>query len=197
MVTTPAPAPKAATKWTVDATHTTVGFSVRHNMISNLMGGFSKFEVALEFDEAKPENSQLDAKIDATSFSTGRERIDTEVKSPSFLDITKFPQLTFKTKRVVLLNFRRYAVVGDLTIRDVTKEVSLDVTISEQIVDSRNNQRVGFHGETTINRFDFGTTWANKLPSGLHIAGELVKINLDGELMRPETPLGAGASPAR
>ncbi len=203
MVTTPAPAQKATAKWVVDATHTTVGFSVRHNMISNLMGGFSKFEVDLDFDEAKPENSRLDAKIDSASFSTGRERIDTEVKSPSFLDVAKFPHLTFKTKRIVLLNFRRYAMVGDLTIRDVTKEVSFDVTLSDLIMDPRGNQRVGFHGETTINRFEFGTTWANKLPSGLHVAGELVKINLDGELMRPvEAPAGgtpppAGAAPAR
>ncbi len=203
METTPAPAPKAATKWTLDLTHTTVGFSVRHNMISNMMGGFAKFEASMEFDEAKPENSHLEAKLDASSFSVGRERIDTEVKSPSFLDVAKFPHLTFKTKRVILLNFRRYAVVGDLTIRDVTKEVSFDVTLSEQILDPRGNQRVGFHGETTINRFEFGTTWANKLPSGLHVAGELVKINLDGELMRPvETPAGStppptGATPAR
>src|SRR5689334_15577796 len=112
MVTTPAPAPKAATKWTLDLTHTTVGFSVRHNMISNMMGGFARFEASMEFDEAKPENSSIDAKLDAASFSVGRERIDTEVKSPSFLDIAKFPHLTFKSKRVILLNFRRYAVVG-------------------------------------------------------------------------------------
>lgn len=194
MVSTPAP--KATTKWTLDATHTTVGFSVKHNMISNMMGGFGKFEVSVEFDEAKPENSNLEAKIDAATFSVGRERIDTEVKGAAFLDVAKFPHLTFKTKRVVLLNFRRYAVVGDLTIRDVTKEVSLDVTLSEQILDPRGNERVGFHGEMTINRFEFGTTWANKLPSGLHVAGELVKINLDGEIMRP-TDAPAGAAPAR
>ena len=172
-------------KWSADYTHSVVSFSVRHNGISTFRGVFKKFEMNLDLDEAAPEKSRLEASIEAASFSTGVQRMEEEVRSPSFLDVARFSHIVFKSKRIEPLGEKNYRMIGDLTIRDITKEVPLHVVITDKVLDARNNHRIGFSATTTINRKEYGTTWDQRLPLGIPAASDHVNIHLEGELVRP------------
>ncbi len=192
MTTTPAPqTPPAGPpgfpkgKWSVDGTHSRIGFAVKHYGINTFRGFFRKFQVDIELDESAPEKAKLEARVEAVSFESGVPRMEEEVRSPSFLDVAKWPQIVFKSKRVEYLGERNYRVVGDLTIRDVTKEVPLQVILTDKIQDTRNNHRIGYTATTTINRMEFGTTWNEKLPGGTPMASHTVNLMFDGELVRP------------
>jgi polyisoprenoid-binding protein YceI len=171
--------------WNIDASHTHVGFSVRHMMVSNVRGQFDNFSGVINFDEQYPAASSVDVQIEAASINTKFADRDAHLRSPDFLDAEQYPYITFKSKRVQPLDNRRGKLVGDLTIRDITKEVTLDVTHQGTVKAPFGNfASAGFSAETTINREEWGLTWNAALEAGGILVGNDVKISIELELVK-------------
>jgi polyisoprenoid-binding protein YceI len=169
--------------WQIDYTHSHIGFSARHMMISQVRGEFQKFSGEIALDEAHPENTQVAIQIDADSINTRLADRDGHLRSPDFLDAATYPYLTFHSKRVEVTGQNRARLVGDLTIRDVSNEVALDVTYQGQAKSPFGNTlAAGFAAETTINRSDWGLTWNALVETGGVVVGEEVKISIELEL---------------
>ncbi len=172
-------------QWVIDAAHSNVGFTVKHMMITNVRGEFTKIEGTVSWDASKPEATQIEAVIDATSISTREEKRDGHLKSPDFFDVEKFPKITFKSKSVKAKGKEELSVTGDLTIHGVTKEVVLEVEgPSAPSTDPFGNVRVGATANTKIKREDFGLVWNAALEAGGVLVGNDVKISIDISLIK-------------
>jgi polyisoprenoid-binding protein YceI len=181
----PAEAAMTSTKWKIDNAHTGVHFSVRHMMITNVRGEFQKVEGSVEWDTDKPENSVVEAEIDAASINTREAQRDGHLKSADFLDAEKFPKLVFKSKSVRRVSSDRLSISGDLTIRGTTRPVTLDVEgPSAASKDPFGNVRVGATATTKIKRSDFGMTWNSVIEAGGVLVGDDVSITLDVSLVQ-------------
>jgi polyisoprenoid-binding protein YceI len=175
----------ATTPWQVDASHTTAQFAVRHLMISTVKGWFSDVNGTVIYDPAHPELASVDVKIPVATITTRDEKRDAHLKSPDFFDAEKHPWMTFKSKRIVLGAKDKFTLIGDLTIRGVTREVQLAVTNEGSGTDPWGNERMGFSATGRVNRQDFGLKWNVALETGGVLVGDDVKIALDIELVRP------------
>ncbi|MBI4828266.1 MAG: polyisoprenoid-binding protein [Nitrospinae bacterium] len=171
--------PALAGQHVIDPAHTTVGFAVKHLVISNVQGKFDKFEGGFVLDD-KGELSGVTASIDAASINTAIKDRDDHLRSPDFLDVAKFPTLTFVSKKVTRKG-NTYAIAGDLTIRGVTKPVTLNAELLGRVKDPWGFMRAGFHAETVINRKDFGANFHKVLEAGGLVVDDMVKIALDVE----------------
>jgi polyisoprenoid-binding protein YceI len=168
----------------IDPIHSSVYFSVRHMMLSNVRGEFTKVSGTITFDPENPANSTVEATIDASSISTHDAQRDAHLKSADFLDAEKFPALTFRSKKIEL-HPGGGKVTGDLTIRDVTREITLDVEgPSPEVKDPWGKQRIGASATAKLNRKDFGLTWNTALEAGGVLVGDEVKITIDVEVTR-------------
>jgi len=183
---TAAPAPAAVSTWTIDPSHSLVEFSVRHMMVATVKGRFRSFRGTIRLDEANPENSSVEAVIDAASIDTNDEQRDAHLRSDDFLNVEKFPHITFRSKRVEMLGQDRARVIGDLTIRDVTREVALEVEYLGRTRDPWGKERIGFSAHTTINRHDFGVRWNAVLEAGGVVVADTVRINLEIEAVKQD-----------
>ena len=173
------------TKWTIDPTHAEIGFSVRHLMISTVRGRFAGISGTVTVDEQNPRNSKVDVTIDATSIDTRQEMRDNHLRSPDFFDVAKFPNLHFVSKRIEGDPRRGdFRLVGDLTIRDVTREVELKAALEGETKDPWGNERAGFSASGKINRTDFGLHWNQALETGGVVVSDEVKLSLDVELVK-------------
>ena len=173
-----------AITYTIDPAHSTAGFKVRHLMVSNVRGEFSKVTGTVVVDADAPENSRVDARIDASTIHTRDEQRDAHLKSADFLDVEKFPELTFVSKKI---NGRdgEWKVTGDLTIHGVTKEVTLDVEgPAPEVKDPWGNIKSGATATTKISRKDFGMVFNMALETGGVMVGDEVTISLELELLR-------------
>ncbi len=170
--------------WVIDTAHTSVEFATKHMVISTVRGRFSKFDATVEFDAEHPERSIVQAKIDATSIDTREPDRDKHLRSADFFNVEKFPYLTFKSKRIEKKGTDKFKVVGDLTIKDVTREVEMDVIYSGLAKDPWGNTHAGFSAEGAINRKDFGLTWNMALETGGLLVGDHVKMNIEAELVK-------------
>lgn len=171
-------------QWVIDGSHSNAGFTVKHMMITNVRGEFTKLEGKVSYDPAKPEATQVEAVIDVASISTREEKRDGHLKSPDFFDAEKFPKITFKSKSVKAKG-SDLAVTGDLSIHGVTKEVVLDVEEpSAPSTDPFGNVRIGATATTKIRREDFGLTWNAALEAGGVLVGNEVKITIDISLIK-------------
>lgn len=171
-------------QWVIDASHSNVGFTVKHLMITNVRGEFQKLEGTVNYDPAKPEASTIEATIDVASINTRDEKRDGHLKSADFLDADKFPTIVFKSKSVKAKS-GELLVTGDLTIRGVTKEVVLEVEgPSAPTADPWGNQRVGATATTKIKREDFGMVWNAALEAGGVLVSNDVKITIDVSLIK-------------
>jgi polyisoprenoid-binding protein YceI len=170
--------------WNIDATHSGVSFSVRHMVVSKVQGRFAKYAGAVTVDDADLTRSTVDATIDASSIDTGAPQRDTHLRSPDFLDVEKFPELRFRSKRVEKLAEARYRLVGDLTIRDTTREVSVDVEYGGRATDPWGNQRIGFIATTAIDRRDFGLGWNQALEAGGVLVGDRIDIEIEVQAVK-------------
>jgi polyisoprenoid-binding protein YceI len=169
----------------IDTAHSAAQFKVRHMMIANVKGEFDKVSGTVVYDPANPSASSVEASIDASTISTRETDRDNHLKSPDFLDVAKHPAITFKSKKVTATGNNRFSVLGDLTIRGVTKEVTLDVDeLTEEAKDPWGNMRRGATARTKINRKDFGMTFNVALEAGGFLVGEDVDINIDVEMIR-------------
>ncbi|MHB1936279.1 MAG: YceI family protein [Acidobacteriaceae bacterium] len=170
--------------YAIDPAHSSVHFSVRHLMVSNVRGEFTKVSGTVQFDPEKPETSTIEATIDATSISTRDAQRDGHLKSPDFLDTEKFPTIVFRSKKVEAQPGGG-KVTGDLTIHGVTREITLDVEgPTPEIKDPWGKQRIGASATAKLSRKDFGLTWNAALETGGVMVGDKVKITLDVEVVR-------------
>jgi polyisoprenoid-binding protein YceI len=169
----------------IDPAHSSAQFKVRHMMISFVKGEFHKISGTVNFDPDNPTVSAIEVTIDAASINTRNEQRDTDLKSAQFLDVEKFPVITFKSKKVTSSGAGSFTVAGDLTIRGVSKPVTLDVEdVTEEAKDPWGNLRRGASAKTRINRKDFGMTVNVALETGGILVGEDVDITIDVELIR-------------
>ncbi len=181
-----------ATEYEIDPAHTSVEFSVRHMMISNVRGEFTKTAGTITINGEDPGSLKIEATIDAASVATRVDRRDAHLKSPDFLDVGKYPTITFKSKKVEPAGTGKWKLTGDLTIHGVTKEVVLDVTgPTREITDPMGNKRVGASATTTISRKDFGLTWNKALEAGGVLVGDDVAIQIDVEAVRKNAAASA------
>ncbi|MBI4336552.1 MAG: YceI family protein [Chloroflexi bacterium] len=183
-MTTQTTQPTTKARWVVDPVHSAIEFAAKHMMVATVRGRFPNFEVALDLDEARPENSRVEARIQAASIETKEAKRDAHLRSADFLEAEKHPVLTFKSRRIEPKGKGRYAVVGDLTIRGVTREVALDATYTDVVKDPWGGYRAGVTAETAINRKDFGLTWNLALEAGGLLVGDTVKISIELELVK-------------
>jgi polyisoprenoid-binding protein YceI len=174
----------ALERWNIDPAHSILGFHARHLMIANVHGRFDRFEGAIDFDPDQPTESRVAVMIDAASIETRELQRDVHLRSPEFLDVERFPQITFHCTRVERLTLDGYEVVGDLTIRGITRSVTLDVSRSGVIEDHAGNRRVGFAVSGAISRKDFGLTWNRVLETGGVVVGDRVTLAIELEAVR-------------
>jgi polyisoprenoid-binding protein YceI len=180
-----APEVTAITTWNIDPVHSTAQFRVKHMMISNVKGEFTTVTGKLELNGSDINKSRVEASIDAGSINTREAQRDAHLKSADFLDVEKFPTLTFKSTRISKMSVDEIAVEGDLSIHGVTRNVVFEVEgPSAPIKDPWGNTRVGISAKTTIKRKDFGLTWNAALETGGIVVGEEVHITLDVEFVK-------------
>ena len=165
--------------WEIDATHSQATFSVKHMMISTVRGHFEVLSGKLHIDEDHPDNSWVEAEVDAASINTRDARRDGHLRSPDFFDVEKYPKITFKSTKVTPTGNNEYRVTGDLTMHGVTKEETLHADYSGQVKDLYGLQRAAFSVKGKINRKDFGLNWNVGLEAGGVLVGEDVNIEID------------------
>jgi polyisoprenoid-binding protein YceI len=165
--------------WQVDGAHSAVNLAVRHMVISKVRGHFGRWSAKLQLDTAELTRSTVEVDIEAASIETGVADRDTHLRSPDFLDAAKYPSLRYRSRRVEATSKDRLRVVGDLTIRDVTREIVLDVEYGGQGNDPWGNTRVGFSATTSLNRKDFGLTWNQALETGGVLVADRVDIEIE------------------
>lgn len=173
------------TTWNIDPAHATAEFKVKHMMIANVKGHFSKVTGVLRHHETDPRKSSVEATIEAASIETREPQRDTHLKSEDFLHVEKFPTLSFKSTEIKVVGDGELKVQGDLTIRGVTRAVTFAVegpTPAKK--DPWGNARIAISATTKINRKDFGLTWNAALEAGGFLVGEEVTITLDVEFIK-------------
>lgn len=170
--------------WQIDPTHTTIEFSVRHMMISRVRGQFDRFSGAINIDEDNPERSSVDVHIDAASINTREAQRDAHLRSADFLNADLYPTLHFKSTKIETTSKNKARMFGDLTIRDVTRPVVVEVEFVGQSKSPWGNLVYGFTGATKINRKDWGLVWNVALETGGVLVGDEVAINIEIELIK-------------
>jgi polyisoprenoid-binding protein YceI len=180
-----APLAASADTWQIDPVHTTVGFSVRHMTISTVRGQFNKVAGTITANDNDPATAVIEATIDTASIDTHSPDRDSDLKSANFLDVAKYPTMTFKSKKIEAAGPGKYNVVGDLTLHGVTKEATLAVEATgAPIKDPWGNMRAGATATTTINRKDFGLTWNKMIEAGGAVVGDAVAVEIDVEAVK-------------
>jgi polyisoprenoid-binding protein YceI len=164
--------------WNVDPTHSSVEFQIKHLKIATVRGRFKEFEGTISAAE-DIDQSRVSGIVKAASIDTNEPTRDEHLRSPDFFDTENYPEIRFASKRIEPLGGPRFRVVGDLTIKDVTREVELEATVEGVERDPFGNERLGVSARGTINRMDFGLRWQRTLESGGFLLGDEVKIIID------------------
>lgn len=180
----------APTTWNVDASHSQVGFAVKHLVISTVRGEFTKYSGVASLDDADPARSSVDVTIEAASVDTRVADRDGHLRSPDFLDVARYPSITFRSTKVTASGKDRLAVAGDLTLHGVTRPVVLDVTTSPAVKGMFGETRRAFAGQTRISRKEFGLAWGKVVEAG-PVVGDEIAITLDVELVKGEPKTAA------
>ncbi|MCX4844970.1 YceI family protein [Streptomyces sp. NBC_00893] len=166
-------------EYTIDPAHSSIGFTVRHAMVTNVRGTFGEHEGTLKLDGSDPANSTASIDIRIAGIDTGIADRDGHLVSGDFFDAEKFPLMTFRSTRAEQLGGDTYRVTGDLTIKDVTRPLSIDLEFNGSATDVYGNERVGFEGSADILRSDWGLTWNAALETGGVMVSDKVKLNFD------------------
>ncbi len=172
------------TIWTVDPSHTGVEFAVRHMMISTVKGHFTDVSGTVTVAGDDLAGGRAEVEVGIASVETREPARDTHLRSADFFDAERFPRMTFRSRKVERLGDEELRVTGDLTIRDVTRELVLDVTAEGWGKDPWGNERAGFTARGRLRRSDFGLTWNQALETGGVLVGDDVKIGIDVELIK-------------
>ena len=187
-------------KWTFEPGHTAAAFSARHMMVTYVRGHFKNVRGTLEFDPENPRSASAHVTLDARGIWTGEPDRDAHLRSPDFLDVEKYPEITFLGNAVELVGRHDYLLTGDLTLRGVTRRSTLHVSYLgqwqtpwwEDGVDKGPKTRAGFTATAAINRHDFGVSWNAPLDGNGVVVGSLVEITIDAEAILDGPPLAAG-----
>jgi polyisoprenoid-binding protein YceI len=171
----------STSSWNVDPAHTSINFSVRHMVVSKVRGRFTRYAVTLQLDDEDLTKSSAAATIDVASIDTGTPQRDEHLRSADFFYVEQFPELRFQSKRIEKVDDERYRLVGDLTIRDVTRELALQVEYGGRAKDPWGNERVGFLAKAALERKDFGLGWNQLLETGGVLVGDRVELELEIE----------------
>lgn len=175
-------------KWNIDPMHSIAQFSIRHMVVNTVHGHISVTGGTIEADDSDPSTARIEATLDAASINTGVSQRDGDLRGSNFLEVDKYPQITFKSKRVEPKDSKTFKMVGDLTLHGVTREVVLDVTYGGEGKDPWGNQRVTFSGQTQVDRRVFGLTWNSPLETGGFWVGDDVKISLEVQAIPAQVP---------
>ena len=178
-----APAAGASTTWQLDPAHTNVEFSVKHLMLARVKGRFTGVAGTVML-AAEPTASTVEVVIDAASIDTREAKRDAHLRSADFFDVERFPTIAFRSREVRPTGGGEFSVVGDLTIRDVTREVTLEATEEGRGTDPWGGERAGFSATAEIDRRDFGLTWNQALEAGGVLVGNEIRIALEVELVK-------------
>jgi polyisoprenoid-binding protein YceI len=173
----------ATNHWDIDVGHSAIHFWVRHMVISKVHGRFAKWAGAIQLDAQDPTRSSVEVRIEAASIDTQVADRDAHLRSPDFLDVAKFPELVFTSKRIEKAS-GGYRVIGDLTLHGVTREVVLDAEFAGTGKDPWGNERAGFSAKTAIDRREFGLAWNAALEAGGVLVGEKVEIAIELEAVK-------------
>lgn len=180
-------APSTVTgSYAIDASHSRVGFVARHAMVTKVRGSFNEFEGTGYFDADQPANSHLELVIKAASIDTRNADRDGHLRGNDFFDMDEYPKITFRSTSVEQTGHAEYRVTGDLTIKGITKPVSVDFDYTGAVVDPWGNQRIGLEGNTTINRKDWGVSWNAALEAGGVLVSEKVTLEFEVSAVRTD-----------
>lgn len=172
-------ATKTLTKWAIDPTHSEVQFKVKHLVISTVTGTFNKFDGHIETESEDFTDAKIHFEIDVNSIDTNQEQRDGHLKSPDFFDAGKYPKIVFNSTSFKKVKGDQYKLTGALTIKDVTKQVELDVEYGGSATDPYGNNKVGFEVTGKINRKEFGLNWNAITEAGAIVVADEIKININ------------------
>ena len=170
--------------YAIDPTHSRIGFVARHAMVTKVRGSFNEFEGSGYFDAENPTNSHLNLTIKAASIDTRNADRDGHLRSNDFFDMEAYPEITFASTVVTQVDDDNYRVTGDLTIKGVTKPVTVDFEYTGSVVDPWGNTRIGLEGKTTVNRKDWGVNWNAALEAGGVLVSEKVTLEFEVSAVR-------------
>jgi polyisoprenoid-binding protein YceI len=183
----------AVQSYSIDPAHSHVGFAVKHLVISTVRGNFTEFDVEAQADPEDLTTAKLTATVQAASVNTGVNDRDNHLRSDDFFNAEQYPTLTFSSTSIEHAGSNRYKVAGDLTIRDVTKPIELDVEIEGPTNDPYGNERFGLSAKGKINRIEYGLKYNPALEAGGLVVAEDVRLDLEAELVAVKAPETAGA----
>jgi polyisoprenoid-binding protein YceI len=182
----------AADEYTIDPVHSTVGFAVKHMVVNTVHGRFNDCTGQILYDDKDPSKSSVNVTVKSTSINTDNSQRDTHLKSPDFLDVEKFPEITFQSKSIEK-KADGFVAHGVLTIRGVSKNVDLPFKINGPI-NAGNGSLLGAEASLTINRQDYGVSWSKSLAPGELVVGNDVKIDINVEAKQVKTAAAGGAA---
>lgn len=177
----------AADQFEIDRSHSSVGFSVRHMMVTNVKGNFKDFSGTILYDDKDISKSSVNVTIKTASVDTDNENRDNDLRSPNFFDAAKYPEITFASKRVEKAG-DGFTCIGTLTMHGVSKDVTVPFKIIGPVKDQRGNTRIGIEASLTINRTDYGIVYSRALEGGGLVVGNEVKIEINLEAIRRAAP---------
>ncbi|WP_392672804.1 YceI family protein [Streptomyces sp. LN785] len=175
-------------EYVIDPAHSSIGFTVRHAMVTNVRGAFGEHEGTLKLDGAAPHNSTASIDVKIASVDTGIADRDGHLVSGDFFDAEKFPLMTFRSSQAEQLGGDKYRITGDLTIKDVTRPLAIDLEFNGSATDVYGSERVGFEGSAEILRSDWGLTWNAALETGGVMVSDKVKLNFDISAIKAAAP---------
>lgn len=178
------PSTALAAPWEIDDSHSAAQFSVRHMMVTNVRGDFSKVTGVVNVDDKDPKKSTVEATIDAATINTRVAKRDEHLRSADFFDVAKHPSITFKSTQVKPKGSDKYQVIGDLTLHGVTRPVTLEVEATPEQKSPFGDVRRGLQATSKISRKEFGLTWNKAMDAGGVVVGDDIAITLDLELVR-------------
>ena len=187
MSTTDTTTPTATGTYAIDPSHSRIGFVARHAMVTKVRGSFNEFEGSGYFDADNPANSHLELTVQAASIDTRSADRDGHLRSNDFFDMEKYPTISFKSTSVEKVDEENYRVTGDLTVKDVTKPVTVDFEYGGIAVDPFGNTRLGLDGSVKVNRKDFGLNWNAALEAGGVLVSEKVTLEFEVSAIKAAT----------
>lgn len=179
--------------WTIDLSHSEINFKVRHMMISNVRGQFERFSGSVNFDEANPALTTVDIQVEISSINTNEEKRDAHLRSADFFDAENYPVMTFQSKKVEQVDENNARLIGNLTIRGVSREITLNVEYLGKAKSPWGTTSAGFTAAARINRKDWELTWNVALETGGWLVGETIDIEIALELVEVAEPVLAAA----
>jgi polyisoprenoid-binding protein YceI len=175
--------PARSSGWSLDKAHSGITFSIQHMVISEVTGTFKEFNVTVSSSKEDFTDAAIDAAIEVKSIDTGNDRRDSHLRTDDFFNAEKFPVIKFRSTSFEKVNDRSYKIKGLLTLRDTTKEVTIDASLNG-VIASGKGSRSGWKATLAINRFDYGLQWNKTIETGGMVAGETVNITFNMEFVK-------------